>query len=67
MKFGKKFIYYQIPEWSEYYLDYFSIKTLLKFIDTRKSKKNGITKLKKLKQHFSENIRKKKESKIPKF
>ena len=60
MKFGKKFIYYQIPEWSEYYLDYFSIKTLLKFIDTRKSKKNSITKLKKLKHHFSEDIRKKK-------
>ena len=54
MKFGKKFIHYQIPEWTEYYLDYFSLKTLLKFIDNRKIKRNGVKKLKKLKHNFSE-------------
>ena len=60
MKFGKKFIHYQIPEWAEYYLDYFSLKTLLKFIDNRKIKRNGVKKLKKLKHNLSEGEIKKK-------
>ena len=49
MKFGKQFA----PEWSEYYLDYAAIKTVLKFIDNRKNKKKGLKKLKKLKRRLS--------------
>ena len=53
MKFGKQFAFYKIPEWSEYYLDYAAIKTVLKFIDNRKNKKKGLKKLKKLKKRLS--------------
>jgi len=53
MKFGKQFAFYKIPEWSEYYLDYAAIKTVLKFIDNRKNKKKGLKKLKKLKRRLS--------------
>ena len=53
MKFGKQFAFYKIPEWSEYYLDYAAIKTILKFIDNRKNKKKGLKKLKKLKRRLS--------------
>ena len=53
MKFGKQFAFYKIPEWSEYYLDYAAIKTILKFIDNRKNKKKGLKKLKKLKKRLS--------------
>ena len=41
MKFGKKFVYYKVPEWAEHYLDYYSLKTILKFIDNRRSKKRS--------------------------
>ena len=47
MKFGKQFSFYQIPEWSEFYLDYTSLKTVLKLIDNRKSKRRGKNKLRK--------------------
>ena len=46
MKFGKQYSFYQIPEWSEFYLDYTSLKTVLKLIDNRKSKRRGKNKLK---------------------
>ena len=57
MKFGKQFESYKIPEWSEYYFDYQGIKTVLKFIDKRVSKKKKVKKLqklqKKLRRHYS--------------
>ena len=57
MKFGKQFESYKIPEWSEYYFDYQGIKTVLKFIDKRISKKKKVKKLqklqKKLRRHYS--------------
>ena len=51
MKFGKQLETYKIPEWFEYYLDYNGIKTVLKFIDIRpsKRKKLKILKMKKAK------------------
>ena len=54
MKFGKKFEYYKIPEWAEHYFDYYSLKTLLKFIDNHRSKKRGLKKLKTLKRRLSQ-------------
>ena len=63
MKFGKKFVYYKIPEWAEHYLDYYSLKTILKFIDNRRSKKKGVKKLKQLKKRLSEDLIKKKTTK----
>ena len=30
VKFGKQFEFHQIPEWTEYYLDYNSLKILIK-------------------------------------
>ena len=63
MKFGKKFIYYKIPEWAEHYLDYYSLKTILKFIDNRRSKKKGVKKLKQLKKRLSQDLIKKKTTK----
>ncbi len=53
MKFGKQFIFYKIPEWSEFYFDYAAVKTILKFLDNRKNKKKGLKKLKKLKKRLS--------------
>ena len=50
MKFGKQFEFYKIPEWSEFYFDYNGVKTILKFIDSRRDKKKQIKKLKKLKK-----------------
>ena len=49
MKFGKQFEYYKIPEWSEFYLDYDGIKTIIKFLDKRRLKKKQLKKIKKLK------------------
>ncbi len=63
MKFGKKFAYYKVPEWAEHYLDYYSLKTILKFIDNRRSKKKGVKKLKKLKKRLSQDLLKKKTTK----
>ena len=63
MKFGKKFIYYKVPEWAEHYLDYYSLKTILKFIDNRRSKKKGVKKLKQLKKRLSQDLIKKKTTK----
>ena len=63
MKFGKKFVYYKIPEWAEHYLDYYSLKTILKFIDNRRSKKKGVKKLKQLKKRLSQDLIKKKTTK----
>ena len=60
MKFGKKFVYYKIPEWAEHYLDYYSLKTILKFIDNRRSKKKGVKKLKQLKKKIKSRSHKKK-------
>ena len=60
MKFGKKFVYYKVPEWAEHYLDYYSLKTILKFIDNRRSKKKGVKKLKQLKKRLSQDLLKKK-------
>ena len=51
MKFGKNFSFYKIPEFSEYYFDYNSVKLFLRFIDKRKSKKSSVKKLQKLRQH----------------
>ena len=53
MKFGKNFSFYKIPEYSEYYLDYYSLKLFLRFIDNRRSKKNGLKKLKALNNTIS--------------
>ena len=50
MKFGKQFEYYKIPEWSEYYLDYDGIKTVIKFLDKRRLKKKQLKKIKKIKE-----------------
>ena len=50
MKFGKQFEFYKIPEWSEYYLDYNGIKTVIKFLDKRRLKKKQLKKIKKLKE-----------------
>ncbi len=41
MKFGKNFVFYKIPEYSEYYFDYFSVKLFLRFLDNRRKKKKG--------------------------
>ena len=60
MKFGKKFVYYKVPEWAEHYLDYYSLKTILKFIDNRRSKKKGVKKLKQLKKRLSQDLLKNK-------
>ena len=49
MKFGKQFEFYKIPEWSEYYLDYNGIKTIIKFLDKRRLKKKQLKKIKKIK------------------
>ena len=49
MKFGKQFEFYKIPEWSEYYLDYDGIKTVIKFLDKRRLKKKQLKKIKKIK------------------
>ena len=50
MKFGKQFEFYKIPEWSEYYLDYNGIKTVIKFLDKRRLKKKQLKKIKKIKE-----------------
>ena len=58
MKFGKQFEFYKIPEWSEYYLDYNGIKTVIKFLDKRRLKKKQLKKIKKIKaklRKFSQN------------
>jgi hypothetical protein len=55
MKFGKNFTFYKIPEYSEYYLDYYSMKLFLRFIDNRRNKKKGLKKLQSLKHKLSEN------------
>ncbi len=65
MKFGKNFSFYKIPEYSEYYLDYYSMKLFLRFIDNRRNKKKGLKKLQSLKHKLSENeiqLKKKKKS-----
>ena len=49
MKFGKQFDFYKIPEWSEFYLDYISLKKLIKYLDKRRHKKRSKA-IKKLKQ-----------------
>jgi len=49
MKFGKQLEFYKIPEWSEYYLDYNGIKTVIKFLDKRRLKKKQLKKIKKIK------------------
>ena len=41
MKFGKQFDFYKIPEWSEFYLDYISLKKLIKYLDKRRHKKRS--------------------------
>ena len=53
MKFGKQFSFYKIPEWSEFYFDYIGVKTVLKFIDPRRKKKNSVKKIKKLKKKLT--------------
>ena len=56
MKFSQNFSFYKIPEWSEYYFDYFSLKLILYYIAHGR---NNITsnkerlKLKKLSRHIS--------------
>ena len=55
MKFGKNFSFYKIPEYSEYYFDYYSMKLFLKFIDNRRNKKKGLKKLQSLRHKLSEN------------
>ena len=49
MKFGKQLEFYKIPEWSEYYLDYNGIKTVIKFLDKRRLKKKQLKKIKTIK------------------
>ena len=39
MKFSKNFSFYKIPEWQEYYLDYYTLKILLYFIANKIKKK----------------------------
>ena len=51
MKFGKNFSFYKIPEFSEYYFDYNSVKLFLSFIDRRRSRLSSLKKLQRLKQH----------------
>ena len=53
MKFGKQFDFYKIPEWSEFYFDYISIKKLLKYLDKRRHKNKTKKKLKQI--HIEEN------------
>ena len=52
MKFGKQLESYKIPEWFEYYLDYNGIKTILKFLDNRPSKRKKLKKLKMIKLKY---------------
>ena len=52
MKFGKQFEFYKIPEWSEYYLDYNGIKTIIKFLDKRRLKKKQLKKIKTIKANL---------------
>ena len=57
MKFGNQFSFYKIPEWTEFYLDYTSLKMILKLLDNRKNKKKGLRKLKrKISKISSESI-----------
>lgn len=53
MKFGKQFDFYKIPEWSEFYFDYISIKKLLKYLDKRRHKNKTKKKLNQI--HIEEN------------
>ena len=39
MKFSKHFSFYKIPEWQEYYLDYYTLKIILYFISNKIKKK----------------------------
>ena len=57
MKLGNQFSFYKIPEWTEFYLDYTSLKMILKLLDNRKNKKKGLRKLKrKISKISSESI-----------
>ena len=49
MKFGKNFVFYKIPEYSEYYFDYFSVKLFLRFLDNRRKKKKRVKKASEIK------------------
>ena len=55
MKFGRQLETYKIPEWFEYYLDYNGIKTILKFLDNRPTKRKKLKKLKMLKLKYDKN------------
>ena len=63
MKFSQNFSFYKIPEWSEYYFDYFSLKLILYYIAHAPNKRESL-KLRKLSKHISSqsNISKKKRS-----
>ena len=52
MKFGRQLETYKIPEWFEYYLDYKGIKTVLKFLDIRPTKRKKLKILKMLKAKY---------------
>ena len=44
MKFAENFAFYKIPEWSEYYFDYYSLKLILYYIlHGRSQKKSSLT------------------------
>ena len=44
MKFAKQFEFHKIPEWSEHYLDYYNLKTLLKKFKIKHQKSISILK-----------------------
>ena len=44
MKFSKSFSFYKIPEWQEYYFDYYTLKIILYFIANKIKKKKALIK-----------------------
>ena len=53
MKFAENFAFYKIPEWSEYYFDYYSLKLILYYILHGRSQKKSSLTLQKLQKHKS--------------
>lgn len=57
MKFGRQLEFYKVPEWFEYYFDYNGLKTVLKFIDKRPSKRKKLKILKMIKSRYEKKER----------
>ena len=57
MKFGRQLETYKIPEWFEFYLDYNGLKTVLKFLDIRPTKRKKLKILKMVKAKYEKKNR----------